>query len=68
MVLRPAGSSDAAAIAYVWLRSFDAALPTVGRAQADAEVRDWIGDVLVPQKEPATAHVGGLDGPAQDVP
>jgi hypothetical protein len=39
LVMRPAGPGDAAVIADVWLRSFDAALPTVRRAHCDDEVR-----------------------------
>lgn len=38
MALRPATSSDPAAVAEVWLRSFDAALPTVRRAHSDDDV------------------------------
>ncbi|MEV5508804.1 GNAT family N-acetyltransferase [Streptomyces orinoci] len=51
VVLRRAGSTDALAAADVWLRSFDAALPSVRRAHDDAEVRDWFSSVLVPQYE-----------------
>lgn len=47
MLLRPAVSSDAAAVADVWQRSFDAALPTVRRAHRDHEVRGWVRDVLL---------------------
>ena len=46
--IRPAGIDDAASIANVYLRSFDAALPTVRRAHSDDEVRDWVRHVLVP--------------------
>lgn len=42
---------DATQIADVWLRSFQAAMPTVRRAHTDEEVRAWIHDVLVPQTE-----------------
>jgi GNAT superfamily N-acetyltransferase len=59
VTLRPAGSADAAAIAEVWLRSFDAALPTVRRAHPDDEVRGWIRDVLVPRHDTWVAEVGG---------
>lgn len=51
VVLRRAGDADALAAADVWLRSFDAALPSVRRAHDDAEVRDWFSRVLVPQYE-----------------
>jgi GNAT superfamily N-acetyltransferase len=48
VVLRPAQPADADAIATVWLRSFDAALPTVRRAHSDDEVRWWVREVLLP--------------------
>lgn len=47
-MIRPAEPTDAVAIAEVWLRSFNAALPTVRRAHSDDDVRGWIRDVLVP--------------------
>jgi GNAT superfamily N-acetyltransferase len=47
VLLRPAVPSDAAAVADVWLRSFDAALPTVRRAHPDHEVLGWVRDVLL---------------------
>jgi GNAT superfamily N-acetyltransferase len=47
-LIRPAESTDAAAIAEVWLRSFKAALPAVRPAHTDDEVRRWMHDVLVP--------------------
>lgn len=47
-LIRPAESTDAAAIAEVWLRSFKAALPAVRRAHPDDDVRRWIRDDLVP--------------------
>jgi GNAT superfamily N-acetyltransferase len=50
-VLRRATAPDAAAVADVWLRSFDAALPTVVRPRSDDEVRDYIRDVVVPLRE-----------------
>ncbi len=46
--LRPAAESDAAAVADVYLRSYDAALPTVRRAHSDAEVREFFRYVVVP--------------------
>jgi GNAT superfamily N-acetyltransferase len=51
VVLRRAVPADALPAADVWLRSFDAALPSVRRAHDDAEVRDWFSRVLVPQYE-----------------
>ncbi len=59
MVLRPAVPSDAAAVADVWLRSFDAALPTVRRAHTDEEVRGWIRDVLLPSHDSWAAEADG---------
>jgi len=49
--LRPATAADAPAVAGVWLRSFDSALPTVRRPHTDDQVRAWI----------ASEVVGGLD-------
>lgn len=48
LLIRPAESTDAAALAEVWLPSFTAALPAVRRAHSDDDVRGWIRDVLVP--------------------
>jgi GNAT superfamily N-acetyltransferase len=59
VALRPAGAADAAAIADVWLRSFDAALPTVRRAHSDDEVRGWIREVLLPNSDTWVAEVAG---------
>jgi GNAT superfamily N-acetyltransferase len=59
VLLRPAGAADAAAVADVWLRSFDAALPTVRRAHSDDEVRGWIRDVVVPRHDTWVAVVDG---------
>jgi GNAT superfamily N-acetyltransferase len=57
--LRPATGSDAAAVADVWLRSFDDALPTVRRAHTDDEVRGWIRDVLLPGHDVWVADAAG---------
>ncbi|NYV78867.1 GNAT family N-acetyltransferase [Streptomyces sp. UH6] len=51
VVLRRAGEADAAAAAEVYLRSYDAALPTVRRAHTDDEVRAWFRHVVVPSME-----------------
>ncbi|MFF2301810.1 GNAT family N-acetyltransferase [Streptomyces sp. NPDC058128] len=56
--IRRAGDSDAAAAADVWLRSFDAALPTVRRAHDDDAVRGWFAHVVVPQSETWVAVAG----------
>ncbi len=59
VALRPAVPSDAAAVAEVWLRSFDAALPTVRRAHSDDEVRGWVRDVLLPAHDVWVAEADG---------
>ncbi|MFI0809769.1 GNAT family N-acetyltransferase [Streptomyces echinatus] len=51
VVLRRAVAADAHAVADVWLRSFATALPTVGRAHSDDEVRAYFRDVVVPLQE-----------------
>ncbi|SNX57675.1 N-acetylglutamate synthase-like GNAT family acetyltransferase [Streptomyces sp. TLI_55] len=51
VTIRRATPADAAAAADVWLRSFDAALPTVVRPRSDDEVRNYIRDVVVPLRE-----------------
>ncbi|MFF4013555.1 GNAT family N-acetyltransferase [Streptomyces sp. NPDC001843] len=62
VVLRRAASSDAAAAADVWLRSFAAALPTVVRPRSDDEVRAYFRDVVVPLRETWVAEEGGGGG------
>ena len=59
VVLRPALPDDGAAVAEVWLRSFDAALPTVRRAHPDDEVRRWVRDELVGRPDTWVAESGG---------
>jgi GNAT superfamily N-acetyltransferase len=51
LVIRRAVDSDASTVADVWLRSFTAALPTVRRPRGDDEVRAYIRDVVVPERE-----------------
>ncbi|MET9380598.1 GNAT family N-acetyltransferase [Streptomyces sp. NPDC002928] len=51
VVLRRATGPDAAQAADVWLRSFDAALPTVVRPRSDDDVRDYFREVVVPLRE-----------------
>ena len=48
LLIRAAEATDAAAVAELYLRSFDAALPSVRRAHSDDEVRGWVRQVLVP--------------------
>ncbi|WP_225822540.1 GNAT family N-acetyltransferase [Streptomyces naphthomycinicus] len=59
VVLRRAAAADARAAADVYLRSFDAALPTVVRAHTDDEVRDYIRDIVVPLRETWVAEAAG---------
>jgi GNAT superfamily N-acetyltransferase len=59
VVLRRAVGGDAGAVADVYLRSFDAALPTVVRPRSDDEVRDYIRDVVVPLRETWVAEATG---------
>ncbi|WP_267244423.1 GNAT family N-acetyltransferase [Streptomyces sp. PR69] len=59
LVLRRASSSDAPAMAEVWLRSFAAALPTVRRAHSDDAVRSWFSHVVVERYETWVADAGG---------
>ncbi len=59
VVLRLARLGDGPAVAEVWLRSYDAALPTVRRAHPDDEVRRWIQDVVVPRAGTWVAEAGG---------
>ncbi|WP_285440352.1 GNAT family N-acetyltransferase [Streptomyces sp. Caat 7-52] len=51
VLLRRAVPADARDVADVWLRSFATALPTVGRAHSDDEVRAYFRDVVVPLQE-----------------
>ncbi|MEU6667331.1 GNAT family N-acetyltransferase [Streptomyces sp. NPDC046727] len=57
--LRRAVAADARAAAEVYLRSFDAALPTVVRAHTDDGVRAYIRDVVVPSHETWVAEAAG---------
>lgn len=56
-LLRRALTSDARAVAALYLRSFDAAMPTVRRAHSDDEVRTWIRNVLIPAGHAWVAEV-----------
>ena len=58
MVVRRASEADSEAVAEVWLRSFDAALPTVRRAHSDDEVRAWFRNAVVPYKQTWVAVAG----------
>ena len=50
-VIRRAEAADAAQAAEVWLRSYDAALPTVRRGKSDDDVRDYFHRVVIPERE-----------------
>lgn len=58
VTLRPATEADAAAVADVHLRSYDAALPTVRRAHSDDEVRDYFRYVVVERGGTWVAEAG----------
>lgn len=57
--LRPAAGPDGAAVADVYLRSYDAALPSVRRAHSDDEVRDFFTYVVVPRGGAWLAEAAG---------
>lgn len=56
---RRATPADAAAVADVYLASFHAALPTVRLAHTDDDVRAWIRDHVVPDRETWVADDAG---------
>jgi GNAT superfamily N-acetyltransferase len=57
--LRRATGADAPEVAEVYLASFRAALPTVRLAHDDDDVRRYVRDVLVGQRETWVADEGG---------
>ncbi|QNE79203.1 GNAT family N-acetyltransferase [Streptomyces finlayi] len=59
ITLRRAEPGDGAAVAEVYLRSFDAALPTVRRAHDDDGVRAFFRDVVVVHHETWVADEAG---------
>ncbi|MER6071210.1 GNAT family N-acetyltransferase [Streptomyces sp. NPDC001852] len=59
VLLRRAVAADARVAADVYLRSFDAALPSVVRPRTDDEVREYIRDVVVPLRETWVAEADG---------
>ncbi|WP_328905503.1 GNAT family N-acetyltransferase [Streptomyces sp. NBC_00234] len=59
IALRRARTEDGAAVAEVYLRSFDAALPTVRRAHDDDGVRAFFRDVVVVHHETWVADESG---------
>ncbi|MEU8516031.1 GNAT family N-acetyltransferase [Kitasatospora sp. NPDC048722] len=58
-VIRRADAADAEAVAEVWLRSYDAALPTVRRPRPDDQVRTWFVEKIVPTRETWVAVADG---------
>ncbi|PAU45909.1 GNAT family N-acetyltransferase [Streptomyces albireticuli] len=60
--LRRAAAPDAEAAAEVWLRSYDAALPTVRRAHSDDEVRAFFRHVVIPERETWVAEAESREG------
>ncbi len=59
ITFRRATADDASQVADVWLRSFDAALPTVVRPHSDDDVRNYVRDVVVPDRETWVAESEG---------
>jgi enamine deaminase RidA (YjgF/YER057c/UK114 family)/ribosomal protein S18 acetylase RimI-like enzyme len=59
VTLRRAVAVDAEAVAEVYLRSYDAALPTVVRPHPDDAVRAYFRDVVVPHRETWVAEADG---------
>ncbi|MBD0844504.1 GNAT family N-acetyltransferase [Streptomyces sp. TRM68416] len=59
VALRRATATDAGATADVWLRSFEAALPTVVRPRTDDEVRAYFREVVVPLRDTWVAEAAG---------
>lgn len=55
--LRRAHDQDAESAAQVWLRSFAAALPSVRLVHTDDQVRAWIRNVVIPERETWLATV-----------
>ncbi|MFC0599243.1 GNAT family N-acetyltransferase [Streptomyces palmae] len=58
-LIRRAEAADGGPVAEVWLRSYDAALPTVRRAHSDDAVRAYITEVVVPAQETWLAERDG---------
>jgi 8-oxo-dGTP pyrophosphatase MutT (NUDIX family)/GNAT superfamily N-acetyltransferase len=58
--IRTATAADAAAVAEIYLRSRTAALPGFPWAHDDADVRQWIAEVQVPQGDVLVADVTGV--------
>lgn len=59
VTVRRAAAPDAGGAAEVWLRSYDAALPTVRRAHSDDEVRAYFRQVVIPVRETWVAEADG---------
>ncbi|MEW2525083.1 GNAT family N-acetyltransferase [Streptomyces sp. NPDC047071] len=59
VVLRAATAGDGAAVAEVYLRSYDTALPDVRRPHTDDEVREYIRHVVLPRGTTWVAQAAG---------
>lgn len=57
--LRPAETTDARAVAQVLLASRKALMPYAPWAHSDAELTDWVKDVLVAREQVTVAELGG---------
>lgn len=60
LVIRRAVQADAEAVAEVWIRSFDAALPTVRRPRGNDRIRLWFAEKIVPHRETWVADADGV--------
>ena len=54
LVIRRAVQADAEAVAEVWIRSFDAALPTVRRPRGNDRIRLWFAEKIGPTGKPGS--------------
>jgi GNAT superfamily N-acetyltransferase len=60
IALRPAAAEEACAVAEVMLASRKAFLPYAPSAHSDAEVHQWVSDVLIPSGGVTVACAGAL--------
>jgi ribosomal protein S18 acetylase RimI-like enzyme len=58
-LIRPAEARDAGAIAEVHTVSMRDALPYLPELHTDAETRDWVANIVLPQQEVWVAEAGG---------
>lgn len=57
--MRRAVPGDAGALTEIWLAAFAAALPTVRTVHSAAEVRRWMGEVVIARQETWVADIDG---------